>query len=200
VEFFEALLSQRTAVPRRDAPNPAAGTAAADAAAADAETKAEAEVEAADLPEHADEPADGVTLLVCGSLASWAIRRRRAQERGVTVFELPEDPRSVVQALERHGIALLGIGDQSVIRPVPPSALVALLAECVAGVLRHASVDRLLLEGGATAAAVVRRLGWFRLRACRPPAPGVGAFLPLGPARSRLFIKPGSYPWPDGLW
>jgi uncharacterized protein YgbK (DUF1537 family) len=118
----------------------------------------------------------------------------------VPIFELPEEPRSVVQALERYRVALLGIGDQRVDQRMAPSELVEALAGCVAGVLHHGHIDRLLLEGGATAAAVVRRLGWTRLRACRPPGPGVGAFTPHTPPRSKIFIKPGSYPWPEDLW
>lgn len=175
VEFFEALLDHRTPRPRDDAPDPADAT-------------------------DAIELAEGVTLVTCGSLTSWSERRQTAQARGVPIFELPEEPRLVVQALEHHRVALLGIGDQRGSQRMAPSELVESLAGCVAGVLHHGHIDRLLLEGGATAAAVVRRLGWTRLRACRPPAPGVGAFTPHTPPRSRLFIKPGSYPWPEDLW
>jgi uncharacterized protein YgbK (DUF1537 family) len=175
VDFFEALLDHRTPHPPHDEPDPADATGAI-------------------------ELAEGVTLLTCGSLTTWSERRKRAHERGVPIFELPVEPRLVVQALERQRVALLGIGDQRVNQRMAPLELVESLAGCVAGVFHHGHVDRLLLEGGATAAAVMRRLGWTRLRACRPPAPGVGAFTPYTPPISRLFIKPGSYPWPEGLW
>jgi len=174
-EFFEALLDHRTPRLPDEAPGPADATGAS-------------------------ELGEGVTLLTCGSFTSWPERWRRAHERGVPIFELPEEPRWVVQALERHHVALLGIGDQRVHQRMAPSELVESLAECVAGVLHHGHIDRLLLEGGATAAAVMRCLGWTRLRACRPPGPGVGAFTPYTPPRSRLFIKPGSYSWPEDLW
>jgi uncharacterized protein YgbK (DUF1537 family) len=60
--------------------------------------------------------------------------------------------------------------------------------------------DRLLLEGGATAAAVVRASGWARMIAVPGGGPGTGALRPVGEDPPTLFIKPGSYPWPVDLW
>ena len=78
-----------------------------------------------------------------------------------------------------------------------PAARLTTLAAAAAAVLRSARVDRLLLDGGATAGAVVRAAGWSRLGAdaC------AGALVTLSDVRGRspeVLVKPGSYPWPAG--
>ncbi len=70
------------------------------------------------------------------------------------------------------------------------------LVQIAARVLEQVPVARIFAEGGATAAALVRRMGWSRLRVERELAPGV-ATLSVGDARSTvLTIKPGTYAWP----
>ncbi len=66
--------------------------------------------------------------------------------------------------------------------------------------MADAPIDRLLLEGGATAIAVIRALGWTRLRATALAESGVGVLRPAGATGPELLVKPGSYPWPAGLW
>jgi uncharacterized protein YgbK (DUF1537 family) len=141
-----------------------------------------------------------ITLLVCGSRAAWTTRRGDAEARGVAVFDLEADPAAVVGSLERAGVALLGIGEVSVGAVQPPAALVSKLADCVKTVVGGVRPHRVLLEGGATAAAVVHRFGWTRLLAVAGGGGGTGALRPAGEDRPTLFIKPGSYAWPSGLW
>lgn len=74
------------------------------------------------------------------------------------------------------------------------------LAESVAGILRETTVTRLLLEGGATPAAVMHAMGWTRLQVREAPAPGVSVLRPPNAAGPALFIKPGSYAWPREIW
>jgi hypothetical protein len=74
------------------------------------------------------------------------------------------------------------------------------LAQAVAGIVRDIHVDRLLLEGGATAVAVIRELGWSRLRACEPCVSDVCALVPTMHRGTVLCIKPGSYPSPASIW
>ncbi|HEX6070578.1 MAG TPA: four-carbon acid sugar kinase family protein [Longimicrobiaceae bacterium] len=141
-----------------------------------------------------------VTLLVCGSQASWGTRRREAEARGVAVFDLEEEATDVARALEEKGVALAGIGLTLAGDPRTPAELVSSLADRVVEILGRVRPDRLLLEGGATAAAVVRASGWTRLIAVPGGGPGTGALRPVGEDRPTLFIKPGSYPWPLDLW
>ncbi|MEI6861166.1 MAG: four-carbon acid sugar kinase family protein [Verrucomicrobiota bacterium] len=139
-------------------------------------------------------------LLVCGSAASWGQRRAEAEKLGIPVFALPHDLSAVGGALRSQGRALLGIGDGPATQGVPPAGLTETLAASVATLLGAVPVARLLLEGGATARAVIRAQGWSRLRACEASAPGVGALCPTAAPGHLLLIKPGSYPWPAAVW
>jgi uncharacterized protein YgbK (DUF1537 family) len=140
------------------------------------------------------------TLLVCGSAASWNERRRRADQDRIPTFSLPAEVAAVAGAIRTLRRALLGIGDGAATRGVAPAILVGQLAALAAAVLQEVPVERLMLEGGATAAAVVRALGWTRLQACEAAAPGIGTLRPAGKEGPILSIKPGSYPWPPELW
>jgi uncharacterized protein YgbK (DUF1537 family) len=85
-----------------------------------------------------------------------------------------------------------------------PQVLGGHLSAVVEQVLSRQPVDRLFVEGGATAAALVRQLGWERLRVCREWATGVVSMHaervpPAGRARPLLTMKPGSYAWPDEI-
>ena len=142
----------------------------------------------------------GTTLLVCGSAAAWAQRRTEALAAGFPVFALPHDVAAAVQALNQFDRVLIGIGDGPAAQGHAPAILVRQLAVTVAEILRQTPVSRLLLEGGATAAAVVQELGWTRLRACNFPFQGVGVVQPVNSPGPILFIKPGSYSWSKEIW
>ncbi len=63
-------------------------------------------------------------------------------------------------------------------------------------VLRQTRIDKIFAEGGATAAELVRRMGWARLEVVRELAPGVATLAVEGDKTVLLTIKPGSYLWP----
>ena len=67
-------------------------------------------------------------------------------------------------------------------------------------VLRRRTVSEVFAEGGATAAAVIRRLGWTRLTVVRELAPGVATMDAEGTPGGRITLKPGSYAWPGAIW
>jgi uncharacterized protein YgbK (DUF1537 family) len=80
----------------------------------------------------------------------------------------------------------------------PASArLQSMLAELAALVLARVPVTNLLLEGGATASAVCRRMGWNDFPVAGELAPGV---VQLHAGGQSVIIKPGSYPWPEMVW
>ncbi len=145
-------------------------------------------------------PGRGPTLLVCGSKASWRQRQGEAEAQGLPVFALPHAAAAVLHALRSSRCVLLGIGDGPATAGLSPARLTGQLAETVGRILRDATVERLLLEGGATAAAVVHAQGWTRLIAGTEAAPGVGVLRPFDLDRPWLFIKPGSYAWPREIW
>lgn len=143
--------------------------------------------------------AAGPTLVVCGSAASWPQRQTEADAHRVPIFPLPHDPDLIARTLSTTGRVLLGIGDGPITEHQSPNALVLQLAETVVALLRSVSVCRLMLEGGATAAAIIRTLGWTRLNANAAHS-DVAVFSPVGADSPQLFIKPGSYPWLESLW
>jgi hypothetical protein len=144
--------------------------------------------------------AAGLRMLVCGSAAGWPNRRAIAMQRGIATFTLVNDPKAIVQGLESSHEILMGIGEGPETRGISSAALVSTLAQSVADVLRQTVVTDLLLEGGATTAAVMRTMGWTRLRATEISLQGMGVFEPDAAQKPRLLIKPGSYPWPEEIW
>ena len=152
------------------------------------------------VPTVAFVPADRAILAVCGSAVGWPLRQAAASGWREAVFALPHDVAAARRALRTRRRALIGIGDGPATRGRTPAELAAALGAAVAKILRDEPVDRMLLEGGATAIAVIRALGWTRLRASALAAAGVGVLRPVDDRGPELLVKPGSYPWPAGLW
>jgi D-threonate/D-erythronate kinase len=101
--------------------------------------------------------------------------------------------KAVAQALNETGLVVASIGAARRLDRSQSSRLVGHLAELAASVLARSRVDQLWLEGGATASAVIRRLGWRSLTVVGELAPGVVQLRPIsrGPL---ITVKPGSYP------
>jgi uncharacterized protein YgbK (DUF1537 family) len=144
--------------------------------------------------------AAGPTLVVCGSAASWPLRQAEAGSHGVPVFTLSGESDEIRRTLAKDDCVLLGIGDGPATQGKNPDQLVGQLARLAADVMSALPVQRLLLEGGATAAATLAALGWQRLRVESVGESGVGILRPVDADGPLLFIKPGSYPWPAGSW
>lgn len=158
--------------------------------------------------------AGGPSLFVCGSSAAWAAGRPdQFAAHGIPAFPMPlellkngprEDvidgwARNAAEALSRTGSALLAIGAAQSAGKSQSSVLADRLADTVRSILQVTEVNRIFVEGGATASAVVRKLGLQRFEARVSPGPGVGALRPVGRSGPLFLIKPGSYPWPDEL-
>lgn len=153
-------------------------------------------------------------LFVCGSISSYSRSfSRRCEVEGIPVLRMPrglvgikhQSPKlmrewadTTVRALDTHRRVVLTI-DQPLGRDASslPKTLSSHLAELVDHAIRSQRVDHLLVEGGATAAALVRQLGWRRLRVRRELAPGVVCMQAGDTSDPLLTTKPGSYSWPD---
>lgn len=155
----------------------------------------------------------GASLFVCGSATGWnSGRRRHCEARGLPVLELPDElfakparvgavarwSEEVAGTLAAGGTVMMAIGAGR--SKVSSAALLARFAAAVSLVLKEASPARLLLEGGATASAVMRAMGWSRLRVRESLAFGLATMEVIGPPAPLLIIKPGSYPWPREIW
>jgi hypothetical protein len=156
-------------------------------------------------------------LLVCGSAQAWDQgRRAECDGRAVTVLTMPDAmfaspdappgrdleqwADAIAVTLSASGRAMVAIGRDAKVGNSRPAALTNVLVAAVARVLRRGGVERVCLEGGATAAALLNTMGWTRLAAVPCRAAGVAALRPYGADGPTLFVKPGSYPWPDEIW
>lgn len=134
-------------------------------------------------------------LLLCGSLAAWDTgRAAQMAERGFVVQTLEE---AVSPAIwQSTSKLMLAIG-----RPetADSAGLTEKLIETALPLLSGTQYDlRVGLEGGATAMAFIRRMGWTRLEVIPEGHVGVGSLRPHG--GPLLCVKPGSYEWPLTLF
>lgn len=71
------------------------------------------------------------------------------------------------------------------------------MAEAAAQILVDQTMPiHLLIEGGATAFAVFKRIGWHSFNIVKEDAPGV---VTLSHQNLLITLKPGSYPWPSDI-
>jgi uncharacterized protein YgbK (DUF1537 family) len=157
-------------------------------------------------------------LLVCGSAFS-ASRQAvaGALAAGAPVAMMPpglrgdadEDSDACEERWAREALALFEKYDRVVISPGagaehPDRALAKRISRHVARTVRRiileTPVGELMLEGGATASAVLRELGVERCYPRQEVSHGVIRMeLPDRPGL-HITLKPGSYPWPSSIW
>jgi uncharacterized protein YgbK (DUF1537 family) len=143
-------------------------------------------------------------LFVCGSRLAWPTRRQECLSAGVPVMAMPtslddEWTDAAARQLARSGKLLIGLGDES--SAGASDEWLRRLARTAALVARSTPAETLLVEGGATASALVQQLGWTRFAVTQRSPAGVGVLRPVGSqAPLQLLIKPGSYPWPLQVW
>jgi D-threonate/D-erythronate kinase len=106
----------------------------------------------------------------------------------------------VVALVKKHGKAIVAIHEDSTRdTAVGAGQLKEKMAGLVNEVLQRSMVQELIVEGGATAWALISQSKLTRFYPVEEMAPGVVRMQTNDP---NLFItvKPGSYRWPDGLW
>lgn len=161
-------------------------------------------------------------VFVCGSHAAWLSGRHdQCRRHGIPVVLLPDmdgtDSRhsaewqawlaAAADALSQRRSLMLALGERVRTGDAgQPCEWAERLADAAQALAERTAVDQWFLEGGATAAAVVRGFGWSRLAALPMLAPGVTPLCPLtrfgeivGPAPT-VIVKPGSYDWPAAAW
>ncbi|MEI6196059.1 MAG: four-carbon acid sugar kinase family protein [Verrucomicrobiota bacterium] len=163
-------------------------------------------------PKQSDED---ITLFVCGS-ASESARKflTNCRRRGLPVMAIPNQlmaPESATDAYRhkwakatvrafRHNRCVI----VSINKPVMDGALMSKwlrdqLVAAVISVMKKVQVNRLCIEGGSTAAALLHSLGWQKMTAVHEFSPGIVAMRSPKGASITAIIKPGSYAWPDEL-
>jgi uncharacterized protein YgbK (DUF1537 family) len=149
-------------------------------------------------------------LFVSGTMSESSRRFvESAKSAGTRVIALPAavaspgfDPEmlgplasSAVQQFESRQRVILHVGLPKVEEALAAKKLSMHIANLAARVLRAVKMDRVYVEGGATAAQLVRSMGWTRLDVVDELALGV-AVLEVPGNGLQLVIKPGSYVWP----
>jgi uncharacterized protein YgbK (DUF1537 family) len=156
------------------------------------------------------------SLFVCASSSHYSHKAvEEARGRGIGVSEMPPEllqpadrtdellqrwTDDTITAIERHAKVIVAIGQPIVPNPQLAQNLRLYTAALVENVLKQTTVDEVYIEGGATASAVVGRLGWTRLSPCCELAPGVVRMRVQQERHQYLTVKPGSYPSCDEVW
>lgn len=74
------------------------------------------------------------------------------------------------------------------------------VANVVSNVMQRIQIEELLIEGGATAAAIIDKLAYKKFQPTQELAPGVIRMKVEENKRLHLTMKPGSYTWPSSIW
>jgi uncharacterized protein YgbK (DUF1537 family) len=153
-------------------------------------------------------------LFVCGSCSGWANgRRRECEQNGIPIVAMPvrmfghdhnaADVRQwvddVYAAFQISDRVMMAVGGEQ-ISGGDPARFVNRLIDALAQVLDRTTPDQLCLEGGATAAAVARCLGWNQLEVLDSLAFSIASLRVKDAQAPLIYIKPGSYLWPEALW
>lgn len=154
-------------------------------------------------------------LLVCGSNFSESIRQVKVwHEQKKPVFYLPCDDltlakrysslmewaREPVRSLFQQKKAIIAFeNDQSTDRKRHAAVLRTLMARAVALAYNRSHVRELFIEGGATAAAILKVLEITHIYPKSELAPGVIRCVAGGKRELWITLKPGSYSWQSVL-
>lgn len=110
----------------------------------------------------------------------------------------PPAAKRVAQALQQRGAATVSASSLTLTDPAAPAAISAGFNELALALSGSEAFRHLLIAGGATAASVLKALGWDRFSVVRVWGPGVVSLQPHRLAIT-VTLKPGSYPWPAGI-
>jgi D-threonate/D-erythronate kinase len=157
-------------------------------------------------------PMTGRFLMICGSKHAKSEQYIVAsKKRGLAVAEFPEDflkenlepglleewADNLAEFWGRTGQMLVTQGHKQVSFPGCAPLLRSRLATVVQHMLEQCTVGELLLEGGATAFALLEKKGWTNLIPLEEYSPGIVRMSVMGVSNLFLTLKPGSYCWPD---
>jgi D-threonate/D-erythronate kinase len=162
-----------------------------------------------------EKAAAGRTVLISGSRAAWrAAREWASNPRGIALRVMPEAmtqremsahvadawTRELAELMASTPRVMVAIGNAPSATAAPPILARRLAASAVRAIRQAGTVERVLAEGGTTAAAVAAACGWTRLDVVGQPAPGVVALEPPSGGGPQFVVKVGSYQWPATVW
>jgi uncharacterized protein YgbK (DUF1537 family) len=153
---------------------------------------------------------EGATLVVTGSLtparqkllehaqsARWPIH---AMPADLTQENFSQWTEQVAHSLTSRKLALtesprVALNDPSIAQHIRHC-----FGQMVRELLTKNTIGHLVVEGGATAAAISEAAEWTSFDVAGEWAPGVIALHPTNAPQLLFTIKPGSYSWPENLW
>lgn len=158
-----------------------------------------------------------LALFVCGStFAKSRTLVKAVQASGGPVSYLPPElliePKisdeqikkwveEIVYLMQTNNQAILAIDPDSTANiSVNAATLREIMGQAVQEVFKQIPLKELYLEGGSTASAIFRRLGFTRFYPQQELAPGVIRMQVAGLPNLHLTLKPGSYDWPPTVW
>ncbi len=150
------------------------------------------------------------SLFVSGSMSAYSRDMvKRAVSGGMPVFTVPTYTSlqaelttladSAISAIAAHGTAMLAVDSEIQPDEVDPRYIPEIISGIAEPIIRLTGISSLYLTGGATAAAVLRHLGWTRFVPEAELSYGVSKMSVIGPGDCSVIVKPGSYPWPDAF-
>ena len=158
-------------------------------------------------------------LIVCGSTQSTDLSSRPyIRKRNIPISSMPRDVfdgnqgaaywlstlqvrhflRTAIQPA-RNGL-ILNIPYESSCSAAAALRLRTEMSEVVHALVEKMQPDELIIEGGATAFAVMQRLGWCDFCITEQIAPGVVRMQSQQMPQVHVTFKPGSYPWGEALF
>lgn len=108
---------------------------------------------------------------------------------------------AICQDLKIHGTVILAVANlEGFYMDRLSQRIEYCFSELVFRIMKKVAVDELIIEGGATSFAVMKKLGYHQFEPRLELAPGLIRMTPLENENLNITVKPGSYTWPDSIW
>jgi len=155
------------------------------------------------------------TLIICGSTFHASRERvEQAQKNGTAVAyisplwinttELEQHLKACAsqarQGIQQNGCAIVAVDLPTLEGKEAAVALREAVSYVAESVLQLSDIQDVIIEGGATAFAIARRMGFTNFLPVNEFAPGVVRMKVVGRENLHLTIKPGSYDFPNFLY
>lgn len=152
-------------------------------------------------------------LMIVGSVHPSGKKFINAQKGRYPVHELPiaflqahvdslflnDYARLLNESWQNNQSLILHLPDPGDVKPASTKVLTERLSLLTEAILLDKTLQHVLVTGGATAYALLNRMGWNKLIAVEQYSQGVVRMLSGVGAQPDLVLKPGSYPWPEGI-
>ncbi|RMD92388.1 MAG: hypothetical protein D6813_05995 [Calditrichaeota bacterium] len=107
---------------------------------------------------------------------------------------------TVIDAFSRSSRVIAAIGQPIIHERRISRKLAKWMAYLVSKIVKDQVLDEIIIEGGATASAILNCLKWNRFLPLQELAPGVVRLKIVDQNTPYVTVKPGSYAWPACLW